>query len=59
MISRKKWWMVGFGGIAALMAEVIAWTTSQENPWPVIAPALFAIAFSGTETYKKGLDRPQ
>ena len=54
IISRKKWWMVSVGGIAALIAEVIAWTTGDENSWPVIALALFAIVISGTETYKKG-----
>lgn len=54
VISRKKWWMVGVGGVAALVAEVIAWTTGNENAWPVIVLALFAIAVSGTETYKKG-----
>jgi len=54
VISRKKWWMVGVGGVAALVAEVVAWTTGNENAWPVIGLALFAIAISGTETYKKG-----
>ncbi|RYD91912.1 MAG: heavy metal translocating P-type ATPase, partial [Sphingobacteriales bacterium] len=54
VISRKRWWMVGVGGVAALVAEVVAWTTGNENAWPVIVLALFAIAVSGTETYKKG-----
>jgi Cd2+/Zn2+-exporting ATPase len=54
VISRKKWWMMGIGGVAAFMAEIVAWTTANENSWLVIALALFAIAVSGTETYKKG-----
>lgn len=53
-VSRKKWWMVGAGGVAALLAEVIAWTTGNESAWPVMVLAIFAIVISGTETYKKG-----
>ncbi len=52
--SHKKWWLLGLGGIAAILAEVIAWTGGSENSWPVVALALFAIAVSGTGTYKKG-----
>jgi Cd2+/Zn2+-exporting ATPase len=53
-ISRKKWWMVGAGGVAAILAEVIAWVSGNESAWPVMVLSLFAIAISGTETYKKG-----
>lgn len=52
--SRKKWWLLGLGAVAAIFAEVIAWTTGTEKSWPVIVLALFAIAVSGTGTYKKG-----
>lgn len=52
--SHKKWWLLGLGAIAAILAEVIVWTGGSEKSWPVIALALFAIAVSGTSTYKKG-----
>lgn len=52
--SRKKWWLLGCGAIAAILAEGIAWTTGTDKSWPVIMLALFAIAVSGTGTYKKG-----
>ena len=52
--SQKKWWFLGFGGVAAILAEVIAWTGGTDKSWPVVALALFAIAVSGTSTYKKG-----
>lgn len=50
----KKWWLLGLGGIAAILAEVIAWYTESDKSWTVIILALFAIAVSGTSTYKKG-----
>lgn len=52
--SQKKWWLLGLGGIAAILAEVIAWTGGSEKTWPVVMLAIFAIAVSGTGTYKKG-----
>lgn len=52
--SQKKWWLLGLGGVAAILAEVIVWTGGLDKSWPVIALALFAIAVSGTGTYKKG-----
>ena len=42
------------GGVAAILAEVIVGTGGSEKSWPVIALAFFAIAVSGTGTYKKG-----
>ena len=51
--SHKKWWLLGLGGVAAILAEVIVWTGGSEKSWPVIALAFFAIAVSGTGTYKK------
>ncbi|NOT18764.1 MAG: heavy metal translocating P-type ATPase [Sideroxydans sp.] len=51
---QKKWWLLGLGGISAILAEVIVWTGGSEKSWPVVALALFAIAVSGTGTYKKG-----
>lgn len=52
--SHKKWWLLGLGAVAAILAEVIAWTGGTDKAWPVIVLALFAIAVSGTGTYKKG-----
>ena len=52
--SQKKWWLLGLGGVAAILAEVIAWTGGSDKSWPVVILALFAIAVSGTGTYKKG-----
>ncbi len=52
--SHKKWWLLGFGAVAAILAEVIAWTTGTDKSWPVIVLALCAIAVSGTGTYQKG-----
>jgi Cd2+/Zn2+-exporting ATPase len=52
--SQKKWWLLGLGGMAAILAEVIAYTGGSDNSWPVVALALFAIAVSGISTYKKG-----
>lgn len=52
--SRKKWWLLGLGAAAAIVAEIIAWTTSSDKSWPVIILSLCAIAVSGTGTYKKG-----
>lgn len=52
--SRKKWWLIGVAGVAAVLAEVIAWTTGKDGSWLVIALAVLAIAVSGTGTYRKG-----
>ena len=53
-VPRKKWIMLAIGVVAAATAEIVAWTTGQESSWPVIALSLFAIGFSGVETYAKG-----
>ena len=52
--SRKKWWFMGIGLLAAVAAEAVAWITGNESSWPVIALALIAIAVAGLDTYKKG-----
>jgi Zn2+/Cd2+-exporting ATPase len=52
--SYKKWWLLVLGGIAAILAEVIVWTGGAEQSWPVVVLSFFAIAVSGTGTYKKG-----
>ncbi|OZA98154.1 MAG: hypothetical protein B7X52_01125 [Thiotrichales bacterium 34-46-19] len=52
--SRKKWLMLGLGAVAAVLAEVIAWTSGNDRSLPVILLALIAIGVSGFGTYKKG-----
>ncbi len=54
-ISRRQWVLMGAAGLAAIAAEILAWSTGQDASWPVILLALVAIAASGFETYKKGL----
>jgi Cd2+/Zn2+-exporting ATPase len=53
-IPRSKWIMVGIAGLAAIGAEIMAWTTGTDNSWPVMALALFAILLGGLGTLKKG-----
>lgn len=45
---------LGLGLAAALGAEVLAWSTGDENSFIVIALSLAAIAISGLGVYKKG-----
>ena len=54
-ISRRQRVLMGAAGLAAIAAEILAWSTGQDASWPVILLALVAIAASGFETYKKGL----
>lgn len=53
-IARRKWVLIGIAGLAALGSEVIAWTSGQDDSWPVIALALLAIVTGGLDTLKKG-----
>ncbi|AHE68521.1 heavy metal translocating P-type ATPase [Legionella oakridgensis] len=49
-----SWWMIGFAGFMALIAEVIAYSLSDEqSPWVAVL-ALIAMALSGETTLKKG-----
>ncbi|MFC5510436.1 heavy metal translocating P-type ATPase [Massilia jejuensis] len=53
--SRKRQYAtLALGLAAAVGAEVIAWTTGDENWWPVILLSLLAIATTGLGVYKKG-----
>ncbi|WP_409267363.1 heavy metal translocating P-type ATPase [Massilia sp. BHUDP2] len=45
---------LGLGLAAAIGAEVLAWSTGDENSFIVIALSLAAIAISGLGVYKKG-----
>ena len=47
-------WLMGISGVAALAAEVVAYTTGHENSWPVIALAVLSIAAGGRDTLRKG-----
>lgn len=42
------------GLVAAIGAEVLAWTSGDGHSWPVILMALGAIALTGPEVYRKG-----
>lgn len=53
-IPRRRWVLLAVSGVAAVGAEVVAWTTGQEQSAPVIALAAFAIVTGGLDTLKKG-----
>ncbi len=53
-IPKRRWILLAVSGVAAIGAEVVAWTTGQEQSWPVIALATFAILTGGLNTLKKG-----
>ena len=54
-VSRKRQYSVlALGLAAAVGAEVVAWTTGDENWWSVILLSLLAIATTGLGVYKKG-----
>ena len=53
-IPRYKWVLMGIAGLAAIGSEAMAWTSGQEQSWPVIALALLAIVTGGPDTLKKG-----
>ena len=52
--TRKIWVMMAVSGVAAMAAEILAWTGSAENSPAVIALALLSIAIGGFSTLKKG-----
>lgn len=54
-VSFRDRWLMGASGILAVVAEVFAWTSGNENSWPVIALALASIALGGRETIRKGI----
>jgi Cd2+/Zn2+-exporting ATPase len=53
-IPRIKWLLMAVSGLAALGAEMVAWTSGAEQSWPVICLALLAIATGRIDTLKKG-----
>ncbi len=54
VVSRRTWVLMGVAGVAALSAEILAWTGAQENSPVVIALALLSIATGGLGTLRKG-----
>ncbi len=50
----KQQYSLLVGLLAAIAAEVVAWSTGLENSFPVILLALAAIATTGLGVYKKG-----
>ncbi len=53
-IPRRKWLLMAISGIAAISAEVVAWTSGNETSIFVISLALLAIFTGGLDTLKKG-----
>jgi len=53
-VSTRTKLLVGFSGCAAISAEIIGWTTGNEQSPLVIALSLLAIALGGSDTIKKG-----
>lgn len=54
IVSGRTWLVMAVSGIAALAAEVLAWTGASEASPAVIALALLSIATGGLGTLKKG-----
>ncbi|MFZ6719720.1 heavy metal translocating P-type ATPase [Undibacterium sp. Ji49W] len=52
--ASRKWWLLGAGAVAAILAEVFTYIGSTEIASPVVLLSVFAILVSGTSTYKKG-----
>ena len=53
-VSRREWALIAVSGVAAIAAEILAWTGTAENSPAVIALALFSIATGGSGTLRKG-----
>ncbi len=53
-VSTRTKLLVGFSGCAAITAEIIGWTTGNEQSPLVIALSILAIALGGSDTIKKG-----
>lgn len=53
-IPRRTWLLMAISGVAAVGAEIVAWSTGQDRSWLVIALALTAIMTGGLDTLKKG-----
>ncbi|MDQ3813154.1 MAG: cadmium-translocating P-type ATPase [Armatimonadota bacterium] len=55
VVPTTTWVLMGLSGVAAVAAEIVAWTTRQETAPAVIALALLSIVAGGRDTLRKGL----
>lgn len=46
--------LLAVSGVAALAAEIVAWTSGQESGWPVLALAALSLLSAGLPTLRKG-----
>ncbi|WP_256659692.1 heavy metal translocating P-type ATPase [Pseudomonas sp. LS-2] len=53
-LTKRLKGLLAVSGLAAVAAEVIAWTTGQEGSWPVVVLAVLSILTAGLPTLKKG-----
>ena len=51
----REWLLLGVAGVAALAAEVVAWSTGNEASAVVIGLAVLSIVAGGRQTLRKGL----
>lgn len=49
------WWALSLSGVTAVASEITAWTTGQEQSWPVVFLAVFSMVAGGRDTLRKGL----
>jgi Cd2+/Zn2+-exporting ATPase len=54
-VSTRTKWLVGLSGVMAIAAEIIGWTTDNEQSAVVIALSVLAIALGGMDTVRKGI----
>ncbi|MBL8786864.1 MAG: cadmium-translocating P-type ATPase [Deltaproteobacteria bacterium] len=52
--TRDTWLLIG-SGAAAVLAEVLAWTTGRESSPLIIVPSIVAMLLGGPTTFKKGV----
>ncbi len=54
VVSRRTWALMAVSGVAAIAAEIVAWSGASEQSVAVIALALLSIVTGGLGTLKKG-----
>jgi Cd2+/Zn2+-exporting ATPase len=54
VVSPRAWVLIALSGVAAVSAEMLAWTGAAENSPVIVVLALFSIACGGSSTLKKG-----
>jgi len=53
-LSARTKTLLAVSGLAALAAEIVAWTSGNETGWPVLALAALSLLSAGLPTLKKG-----